>query len=501
MLDHHKINQVVIVGGGTAGWMTAAALGKFFKNSCTITLVESDDIGTVGVGEATIPAVAQFNRRLGIDEDTFMKQTQATFKLGIDFVDWGAKGESYIHPFGRYGDDMPNGIDFYHHWIKMRQLDKASELSDYSICVQAAKEYKFSRPVNIPGSPLANVAYAYHLDAGLYAKYLREFSQNLGVKRIEGKISKVNLKADNGFIDSVLLENGDVVGGDLFIDCSGFRGVLIEQALHTGYEDWGDLLRCNRAVAVPCEKVEEPTPFTRSTARDAGWQWRIPLQHRTGNGYVYCGDYISDDEAAHTLVSNLDGKALADPRFITFTTGRRKKCWNKNCVAIGLATGFMEPLESTSIHLIQTAISRLIGFFPDKSFNQTVIDKYNADAHLEYQQIRDFLILHYNATTREDTPFWRYCKQLDVPDYLKYKIALYQNAGLVTRDNNELFTESSWLAVLEGQNITTQKYHQLVDSLDESELEAMMDKTKQTIKQCVSAMPSHQAYINKHCRS
>ncbi len=501
MLNDQKINRVVIVGGGTAGWMAAAALGKFFKNSCNITLIESDDIGTVGVGEATIPAVAQFNQRLGIDEDTFMRQTQATFKLGIDFVDWGAKGESYIHPFGRYGDDMPNGIDFYHHWIKMRQLDKASELSDYSICVQAAKERKFSRPVNIPGSPLANVAYAYHLDAGLYAKYLSEFSQNLGVKRIEGKISKVNLKPDDGFIESVMLENGDVIGGDLFIDCSGFRGLLIEQALHTGYEDWSDLLRCNRAVAVPCEKVEEPTPFTRSTARDAGWQWRIPLQHRTGNGYVYCGDYISDDEAAHTLLSNLDGKPLADPRFIKFTTGRRKKCWNKNCIAIGLATGFMEPLESTSIHLIQTAISRLIGFFPDKSFNQTVIDKYNADAHLEYQQIRDFLILHYHATTRDDTPFWRYCKQLDAPKYLNHKIALYKDAGLVTRDNNELFTESSWLAVLDGQNITTQKYHRLVDSVDESELEAMLDKTKQTIKQCVNAMPTHQSYINKHCQS
>lgn len=355
----NRITQIVIVGGGTAGWMTAAALSKVLTKEYSIRLIESEEIGTVGVGEATIPMIKLFNTALDLDEDDFVRQTKGSFKLGIEFADWGRIGDSYLHGFGKIGQDL-GLVAFYQYWLKMHQAGKAADLDEYSINTWAARHGKFMRAVSDrPNSPLADIAYAYHFDAGLYARYLRGYAQARGVQRIEGKVVDTELRGGDGFVEAVVLDRGERIAGQLFIDCSGFRGLLIEQALKTGYDDWSHWLPCNRALAVPCESAAELTPYTRSTARDGGWQWRIPLQHRTGNGMVYCSDHMSDDEAAAVLLANLDGKPLADPRPLRFVTGKRKQFWNKNCVAIGLSSGFMEPLESTSIHFIQSAIAKI----------------------------------------------------------------------------------------------------------------------------------------------
>ncbi|MBC7989273.1 MAG: tryptophan 7-halogenase, partial [Luteimonas sp.] len=387
MMDQ-RISKVVIVGGGTAGWMAAAALSKVLGERIAIRLIESDEIGIVGVGEATIPQICLFNSTLGIDEDDFVRKTQASFKLGIEFVGWGKPQDRYLHAFGPVGGRDLGLIPFYQYWIKQRLAGKAADIGSYSLNTIASRQNRFMRPPNITNSPLSNIPYAFHFDAGLYARYLRGLSEARGVVRSEGKVLETRLRAEDGFIESVVLESGEVVDGELFVDCSGFRGLLIEQALQTGYHDWSHWLPCNRALAVPCASAGELTPYTRSTARSAGWQWRIPLQHRTGNGYVYCSDYISDDEAAATLLANLDGEALADPRPLRFVTGMRRKFWNRNCVAIGLASGFMEPLESTSIHFIQSAVARLVSFFPDASFDQADIDEYNRQLQFEFERSR-----------------------------------------------------------------------------------------------------------------
>ncbi|MFT6099418.1 MAG: tryptophan halogenase [Arenicella sp.] len=410
----NRITKVVIVEGGTAGWMSAAALSKVLINDyCPVELVESQAIGTVGVGEATIPQIQTFNKILGIDEKQFIKATQATFKLGIEFCDWGKLGDSYVHPFGTFGVPIES-LPFHHYWLKMYKEGKFECLDDFSLACKAAKQNKFTRPLDIPQSPLSQIAYAFQFDAGLYAKYLRKYAEARGVKRTEGKVSHVHQRADDGFIDSLELQDGSKIEGDLFIDCSGFRGLLIEQTLNTGYQDWSQWLPCDRAVAVPCASNGDPEPYTRSTARTAGWQWRIPLQHRTGNGQVYSSSFTSDDDAAKTLLDNFDGEPLAELNKLRFATGRRNKCWHKNVVAIGLASGFIERLESTSIYLIQTAVARLIGLFPDRSFRQADIDKFNQQSASEIEAIRDFIILHYKATQRDDTPFWEYCKNMSV---------------------------------------------------------------------------------------
>lgn len=500
MLPDSNIKDIVIVGGGTAGWMAAAALSKLLNHPhVNIRLIESDAIGTIGVGEATIPHIKYFNDLLGLHEDDFVKKTNATFKLGIEFADWDQLGKSYIHPFGEYGLDM-EGIRFHHYWLRHRALGNTQSVDDYNLQIMAARAGKFQRPQNIANSPLSKITYAYHFDATLYARFMREFAEKRGVLRTEGKVVKVKQNTESGFVESLRLEDGRSIAGDFFIDCTGFRGLLIEQTLKSGFHDWKDVLPCNRAVTVGSEKIADPIPYTRSTAKSAGWQWRIPLQSRTGNGYVYCSEYISDDEAATTLLEGLDAKPTADPRFIKFKTGIRKEPWKKNVLSLGLAAGFMEPLESTSIHLIQTSIARLLTHFPDKHFSQARIDYFNQRTHMEFEQVRDFLILHYSVTNREDSPFWRYCKNMKIPDTLQQRLDVYKdNAGLYRHDN-ELFGPTSWFAVIHGQGILPDRYHPNVNMMPQGELDKRMSDIRRVWSKCLETMPSHQSFIDQNCK-
>jgi len=498
-LNTSPIRNIVIAGGGTAGWMAAAAFAKVLGPRWNTVLVESEEIGTVGVGEATIPIINVYNNALELDENEFMRETSATFKLGIEFRNWGRLGDSYIHGFGPLGPDI--GITkFHHYWLKMHAAGRASGLEDYSINIAAARANKFMRAKKDMGaSPLAEIAHAYHFDANLYAGYLRRYAEARGVRRIEGRIRSVGTRVDNGFVDALVLEDGQRIEGDLFIDCTGFRGLLIEQTLKTGYEDWTHWLPADRAWAVPCASVEPLTPYTRSTAHTAGWQWRIPLQHRTGNGHVFSSAFIKEDEAARVLMERLDGQALAEPRMLKFVTGKRKKLWNKNVVAVGLASGFMEPLESTSIHLIQSTVSRLATLFPGDGFNEVDIEEFNRQSDFEFERIRDFLILHYKATERTDSEFWNYCRTMPVPDTLTHKMELFRAHGRVFRENAELFSEISWVEVFLGQHITPRGYHPLVDALPEQKIVDFLDNVRTTIKRCVEVMPTHAAYVADQC--
>ena len=495
--------DVVIVGGGTSGWMTAAALAKVLQGRYRIRLVESDEIGTIGVGEATIPMISLFNRLLDFDEDDFVKQTQGSFKLGIEFVNWARLGDRYIHGFGVVGQENAT-VDFHQYWLKQHLAGKALGLEHYSINTAACLGSKFMRPrLEMPNSPLSQIAYAFHFDASLYARFLRGYSEERGVQRIEGRIADVELRAADGerggHVAALRLQSGQRIEGDFFIDCSGFRALLIEGALKTGYEDWSHWLPCDRAVAVPCASVAEITPYTRSTARQAGWQWRIPLQHRIGNGHVFSSQYISEDEATAVLMSNLDGEPLAEPRPIRFQTGKRRLAWNKNVVSIGLACGFIEPLESTSIHLVQMGIAHLLTMFPAAGFEDADRDRYNRVMSQEYEWVRDFIILHYKATERSDSAFWTYCRTMEVPPALQARIDLYRSHGRVYREGNELFTKLSWLQVMQGQRVTPRSYHPLADLRSEAEIDDYLGEVSGVIKACVAAMPSHNRYIADNC--
>ncbi|MFM2057765.1 MAG: hypothetical protein RLY71_2150 [Pseudomonadota bacterium] len=498
-MNSRNIQNIIIVGGGTAGWMAAAGLAKVLNGLWNIVLVESEDIGTVGVGEATIPLINIYNKALDIDEDEFMRATSATFKLGIEFVDWGRLGDRYIHGFGPLGPDI-GSAKFHHYWLKMRQQGRCGDIEDYSINIKAARANKFlrARP-EMGNSPLGEISHAFHFDAVRYAAFLRRYAEQRGVRRVEGRIRGATTRLADGHIEAVVLDDGARIEGDLFLDCSGFQGLLIEQALKTGYEDWSHWLPCNRAWAVQCASVAPLLPYTRATARSAGWQWRIPLQHRTGNGHVYANGFISDDEAAATLMTNIDGPALTEPRQLKFVTGKRRKFWNKNVVAIGLSSGFMEPLESTSIHLIQSTISRLVTFFPDKEFSQVDIDEFNRQADFEFEKIRDFLILHYKATTREDTEFWRYCRHMAIPPSLQAKMDLFARNGRVFREGSEMFSEISWFEVMLGQGILPRGYDPVVDALDEAKIEEFLANVSQTMQRCVDVMPTHADYIAANC--
>ncbi len=494
----HAIKTVLIVGGGTAGWMAAAVLAKALGKNVSIKLIESENIGTVGVGEATIPQIHHINSYLGFDENDFIKNTQASFKLGIQFNNWARIGDSYLHAFGDIG--RPLGLlPFYQYWLRARASGEASSIWDYSLNTLAAMQNRFQRLDKVGSSRLTGIKYAFHFDANLYGRYLRRFAEAGGVERVEGTIVDVVLNAENGFIDAVALEGGERVAADFYIDCSGFRGVLIEAALKAGYEDWSAWLPCDRAAVVQCEHGDEFRPYTQATAQKAGWQWRIPLQHRVGNGHVYCSQYVSDDEAADVLAKNIEGKALADTRLLKFTTGMRKRQWVKNCIALGLSSGFVEPLESTAIHLIQSGISRLVSMFPDQRFDEALITEYNRQSRFEFERIRDFLILHYHANERDDHEFWTECREMRVPDALTAKIELFRSAGRIYREHEELFTETGWMQVMLGQRMTPERYHPLADTLPQNDLDGFFNDIRTLIARAVTDMPAHEEYIAKHC--
>jgi tryptophan halogenase len=500
-MTEQRIRNIVIVGGGTAGWMAAAAFAKVLGGRYAIELIESDEIGIVGVGEATVPHLKLFNNLLGIDEAEFVRRTQGSFKLGIQFDDWGRIGSRYFHSFGPIGHDL-GLLPFHQYWLKARRQGKASpDIGTYSLNAMAAAQGRFMVSASdvAPTSPLANIAYAYHFDAGRYARFLREYAERLGVRRREGRIVDVALHPHSGFVEAVTLASGARVGGDLFVDCSGFRGLLIEQALHTGYDDFSRWLPCDRAVTVACGKVGPPAPYTRSTARSAGWQWRIPLQHRTGNGYVYSSAHLSDDEAAATLLANLDGPPLGEPRLLRFTAGMRRKFWNRNVVALGLASGFMEPLESTSIYLVQSGIARFLNLFPWSDFDPVLIERYNAQSVFEYERIRDFLILHYHATERSDSAFWDACRNMPIPPELAQTIRLFRDSGRFFRQGEEMFALVSWVQVMLGQGIVPEHYHPLVDQVDPADMDGYIVSVGRVIANCVQAMPSHAAFIERCC--
>jgi len=495
----NRIRKLVIVGGGTAGWMSAALLSKALGTELyDITLIESEEIGTVGVGEATIPQIRLFNIMLGIDEDEFVRQTNGTYKLGIHFVDWKKPGTAYIHPFGLFGADM-DGINFEHYMLRQAALSGGLDYGRYNAEIMAIREGKFGRKLS-EDATLPNINSAYQFDASQYAAYLRGYAEKRGVVRKEGKIVQVHQDSETGFITSVQTEDGSEIAGDLFIDCSGFRGLLIEQTLKSGYEDWTQWLPCDRAAAVPCAKAEGPiTPYTRSTSREAGWQWRIPLQHRTGNGYVFSSNFISEDDAVSKLLTRLDGKVLKDPKVLRFVTGRRRKTWNKNVVALGLASGFLEPLESTSIHLVQTGLSKLMAFFPKEGINARMVDQYNRETEADYINIKDFLIAHYHVTDREDTPFWSYCKHMTVPESLQARLELFEATGTAAVQNHELFKEVSWFAVLVGQGLHPKAWHPIADVISEEELKKRLAQIRTAVDKRVEGLMTHDAYIAKNC--
>ncbi|TQV65960.1 tryptophan 7-halogenase [Exilibacterium tricleocarpae] len=486
------IKKVVIAGGGTAGWMTAAAMAKLMGKNLDITLVESDAIATIGVGEATIPTLVFFNRLLDIKEPEFLAATQGTYKLGIQFENWRDIGEDYMHAFGTTGKDCW-ACGFQHFWMKGRELGVSSGFGDYCLERRAAESLKFG---HLPSNGLN---YAFHIDASLYAGFLRKFSEKYGAKRLEGKIDKVVTDTETGFIESLTLTSGEVVEGDFFIDCTGMRALLIEQALHAGFESWSHWLPCDSAIAVQTNTVREPVPYTRSIARESGWQWRIPLQHRVGNGLVYCSRYLDDASARAMLLENVEGETLTEPLSIKFHAGRRRKQWFKNCLAVGLSSGFLEPLESTSIHLIQQNIVRFLRMFPAAGISQAEVDEFNRQADFDIERIRDFIILHYKVTDRADSAFWRHCRAMEIPETLKNKVDIFEKTGHVYREGNELFVDS-WQQVMLGQGLEPQRYHPLVDTMTERELVDFLQHIKSNVDRTVAGLPEHNSYLASYIK-
>lgn len=493
-MDESDPMRVVILGGGTAGWMTAAALSKYLGNQVAVTLIESDTIGTIGVGEATIPQIRLFNSGLGIDEHEFLRETSGTFKLGIEFIGWRREGHRYFHSFGSVGRKVAL-VPFYQYWLRYRSEGGTLPLDAFNFNAQAAERglYGVSTTATAAQLPVA----AYHFDAGLYAAFLRRFAEKRGVKRHEGLVKETRQNSETGFIESLVLESGETVDGDLFVDCSGFKGILIQEALKSGYEDWSKWLPCDRAIAVPSTGNGRLDPFTRSTAREAGWQWQIPLQHRTGNGHVYSSAFMNADTANRVLMENLPGKPLDEPRQFKFRTGKRRHLWKKNCIALGLSSGFLEPLESTSIHLIQVGIAQLLAFFPDRNCDPTLANEFNKKFDFEFESIRDFLILHYHVTERDDSDFWKYCTGMTIPDSLSEKIDLFKSSGGIVRFNTELFDIPSWLQVMWGQGLRPKGYHPMANAVKAGDLERYITNISREVQDQLAKLADHGSYIKR----
>jgi tryptophan halogenase len=497
MTAQNNVSSIVIAGGGTAGWMTAAALSALLPaHLFSIRLIESEEIGAIGVGEATIPPIHLFNALAQVDEVAFVKATGATFKLGIEFVGWTTGEDRYFHPFGRYGDDF-GAAPFYQHWLRAHLLGDPTPISEYSLTTKAALAGKYRPTDTNAKSVYSTLASAYHFDALRYGQFLRSLAEARGVERREGKIVDVELD-ETGFIRALRLEDGGELAGDLFIDCTGMRALLIGKALGVEYLDWSNYLPCNRALAVPTDKVDLDTPYTRATAHAGGWQWRIPLQHRIGNGMVFCDAFWSEDEAARTLLGNVDGEPVGDPRPIRFRTGRRERFWTKNCIAIGLSAGFLEPLESTSIHLAQTGITRLLNFFPTRSFDPLVIEEYNRHTTNEYDRTRDFLVLHYHATQRSDSEFWNHCRTMPIPDTLAQKLEMFRSCGRLLKRDHDFFQDASWLAVMLGQGVEAASYDPLTESIRPLELDRVLRSMRATIAKASAEMSSHARFISQY---
>jgi len=493
-----SVRKIVIVGGGSAGWMAAAALSR--KPGLQIELIESSDIGVIGVGEATLPTIRFFNNTLGINEIEFVRKTQATFKLGIEFRDWAGPGTSFFHGFCDFGPPI-QGVSVHQLWLKTRRPDELLSYQDFSITTVAARAGRFAGPAEDKRSVLGSYSYGYHFDAGLYAAFLRGQATSRGVRRRDARIVDVRLRGEDGFISGVVIEGGEVVEGDLFIDCSGFTGLLIERALGAGFDDWTEWLPCDRAFAVACESGGSTAPATRATARSAGWQWRIPLQHRIGNGHVFCSRFLSDDEAAATLLANLDGEPIGEPRLLKFTAGRRRKSWIRNCVALGLASGFVEPLESTSIHLIELGLGRLLELFPAQGFEPRLADEYNRQMGQRFESIRDFLVLHYCIARGDDGPFWRERRESPIPDTLRAQIELFAATGQVSIRDSGSFGEPSWVSIYFGNRLWPRRYDPLADLIDDTQLRHVLDQRRQIVASAAQALPDHMAFIAAHCRA
>jgi tryptophan halogenase len=484
--------RIVVVGGGTAGWMCAATLANTLGSTCTVDLIESDEIGTVGVGEATIPSIRLFNNLMGLDEREFLRATNGTYKLGIQFVDWVRPGHHYFHAFGEIGT-ATGLVPFYHYWLRARSLGWAGEYWDHSVAKRAADANRFSGRAEAR----RGVPYAYHFDARLFALHLRTRAEKLGVRRIEGRVGQVRQDAESGFVRSVEVQGRGDIEGDLFIDCTGFHALLIDKTLQVPYEDWSRFLPCDRAAAVISGSEGPLTPYTRSTARAAGWQWRIPLQNRIGNGYVFCSGALNEDEAIETLLGSLEGEPLADPRIIRFTTGRRKKLWVKNVVAVGLASGFVEPLESTSIHLVQSALQRLISLFPDVHCDAVLADQYNERAAAEFEEVRDFLFLHYKLNERDDGAFWSDRAAAPVPDRLAELMWLFRSTGYLPIRSYEVFFRASWVQIALGQGLDPKGFHPIAEQISRAQLEALLDDSYENAGKEAALMPLAEDFIRQ----
>jgi 2-polyprenyl-6-methoxyphenol hydroxylase-like FAD-dependent oxidoreductase len=498
-MSGNALRKVVIVGGGSAGWITAAPLARMLcdpgAQPCEVVVVESPEIGTVGVGEATLPTIAFYNQMLGLDEADFVKKTRASFKLGIEFKDWGRIGHRFFHGFGDFGPTI-HSRPLWMYWLRLRASEPdLPSYEEWSTATMMARHQRFALPQDGEPSPANAYGYAYHFDAALYGTYLRDYAQRHGAQRIEGTIVNVEMRPDDGFVAAVHLRDGRRIDGDLFIDCSGFRALLIDGAMKSRYEDWSHWLPCDRALAVPCERVDPMTPYTTSTAKAAGWQWRIPLQHRTGNGLVYCSAHLSDDEAAQTLLAGLDGQALDDPRPLRFTTGRRREAWVKNVVAIGLSSGFLEPLESTSLQLIMDGVSRLTALMPDRHFAPALAAEFNRQMAYRYESVRDFIILHYKLGERRDSAFWRYCAEMPIPDDLAHQIGLFRSSGRVAIIEPEGFGVPSWASILFGLGIVPERYDPYVDRVDLAMVRRHLAGVHETIRRAVPTMPGHGDFL------